>query len=362
MKENVQNIHRKRAKEYRQKVDKIESSEDSEESNGPTSEEDLDLEKAMEEDEDDETTTPTPSSDTPTRLDMRIANKQNVKENNMQKESSNQGVANSENGNMQNIPTPPSSSKENKAIPSSSRQNERETEDNSAQRKTEDNCEDSSSPEDSDAGSNEESDEHNNVQKKPKLRGAKPKAVRVLFKQYHCLSQGCTVTKQMKTAVLKHIKDAHKDYHFKCSKCPQTFASWIGHYKHKKRHVRKAYICEECGHSFQFPGELYEHERLHTGEDLIQCSYCDSSYPSKRAQNFHEKSHTDAREYHCDFQEKDGTVCGQVCISPTHLKQHQRGMHGEGWLCPLCHVRFWWSGTMYSHKKECTGKHAKCST
>ena len=46
LKENVQKMHKKQTKDYRLKVDKIES-EDSE-SEGATSDEDLDLEKVME--------------------------------------------------------------------------------------------------------------------------------------------------------------------------------------------------------------------------------------------------------------------------------------------------------------------------
>ena len=183
----------------------------------------------------------------------------------------------------------------------------------------------SSTPQDfeSESGSSEESEAANNMQNKRKQTGSQPKPTRVFFKQYHCLSSGCKVTKQTKAAVVKHKKECHKDYWYRCSKCPQTFASWIGHYKHKKRHVGKAYICDECGRSFQFPGELDEHTHLHTGEDLVPCRYCDNSYPSKRAHNLHEKSHTDPREYVCDFKEKDGNICRQICVTPTHLKQHQ---------------------------------------
>ena len=122
----------------------------------------------------------------------------------------------------------------------------------------------------------------------------------------------------------------------------------------------KAYICDECGHSFQFPGELDEHARLHTGQDLVPCEYCDNSYPSKQARNLHEKSHTDPREYVCDFKEKDGNICRQICVTPTHLKQHQRGMHCDGWLCNWG-KRFSWPGTMYTHKRDCTGTSSKCS-
>ena len=159
--------------------------------------------------------------------------------------------------------------------------------------------------------------------------------------------------KQSKVAILKHMKSSHKDYHYKCNKCPKSFASYIGHYKHQKAHVGKACICEDCGKSFQFLGELTEHEHLHTHEDMIACHFCEKQYPLKRARNLHEKSHTDNREYYCEFKQEDGNTCGQVCVSPNHLKQHHRGMHGEGWVSP-CGIRFAWPVTMYSHKRKCT--------
>ena len=53
LQEIVQNMHQKKAKEYRRRVDRIESSSEEEDNNshGNTSEEDLDLEKFMEEEE-----------------------------------------------------------------------------------------------------------------------------------------------------------------------------------------------------------------------------------------------------------------------------------------------------------------------
>ena len=50
LKENIQKMHKKQAKEYRRTVDKIESEEEGSESEGATSDEDLNLEKVMEED------------------------------------------------------------------------------------------------------------------------------------------------------------------------------------------------------------------------------------------------------------------------------------------------------------------------
>ena len=86
---------------------------------------------------------------------------------------------------------------------------------------------------------------------------------------------------------------------------------------------------------------------------MIACHFCEKQYPLKRARDLHEKSHTDNREYYCEFKQEDGSICGQVCVSPNHLKQHHRGMHGDGWVSP-CGIRFAWPATMYIHKKECT--------
>ena len=355
LKENVQNMHCKKAKEYRSKVDRIESSEEEDaESDGLMSEEELDLEKFKDEADKPVDTGPS-ASKSPKGLDLQKSQKMDEDKNKMQKENSvEQKCSEDTDNNVQKSPTHASTSNEtgdNKANDLIDDGNAR----------PQDNSSDSSTPEDSDSGSSADSASTKNMQKRRRQSGPKPKVARVLFKTYHCLSTGCSVTKQTKAAVVKHMKEAHKDYCYKCSKCPQTFASWIGHYKHKKRHVGKAYICDECGRSFQFPGELDEHEHLHTGQDLFKCGYCEKSYPSKWARNLHEKSHTDDTEYNCTFVDKDGNVCGQTCVSPNHLKQHHRGMHGEGWNCH-CGKRFSWPGTMYTHKKECQVKSSLSST
>ena len=315
--ENMQKLHKRRAKDYKRNVDRIESSDKDQESGYFTTEdEELDLEGAMETDDSPAAT----NSTVPIGIDLR--KHKTSENNNMQKPDSV--------GKKQKQTTDNSMQKTDKKDNIEPNVQETDVSNNSNEKKDKsgDDSDESSAPEgDSDTGSSGEESDHaaSNMQKRSRL--PKPQGARVLFKTYHCLSQGCPVTKQSKKAVLKHIKDAHKDYHFKCNKCPQSFASWIGHYKHHKRHIGKAYICEECGKAFQFPGELDEHECLHTGEDLVKCSFCDKEYPSKRARNLHEKSHTDSTEYDCTFQDKDGVICGQVCVSANHLKQHFRGMH-----------------------------------
>ena len=228
--ENVQNMHRKRAKEYRRKVDKIESSdEESAEEDEHTSEEELDLEKVME-DEDNGSTVVT--SMVNPGLDLRKDKNKKNENNNMQKEDSDYVQGKDIDGNnMQKTDTPAHDGGNTDAGKETEPLNTDVKNANDG-RNTDDDDKSSSNPSDSDSSSSVAADDDNNMLKKRKIQGAKPKAVRALFKTYHCLAAPCTVTKQSKVAVLKHMKSCHKDYCYKCNKCPKSFASYIGHYKH----------------------------------------------------------------------------------------------------------------------------------
>ena len=191
----------------------------------------------------------------------------------------------------------------------------------------------------------------NNMQNAPVL----PKQNQVaLAKQFQCIVGTCIVKKGSKAALLKHIKESHKNYRFQCEKCDKSFLRHPSLKKHLLYHKKnKHYQCDECGASYVFPGELEEHSRIHTGEDLIVCEKkgCKKSYASTRAMRLHMKSH-DTQDVHCTFQNKDGTVCGQECVDDAHLKQHIQGMHGKGWTS-RCGIRYQWPGSMYGHQKEC---------
>ena len=368
LKENVQNMHKKQVKNYRQTVDRIESSDEDEQcSDEPTDDEELDLENAM----DEEDTPPANTSKVSPGMDLRKRKSENnmQKENNKKQKKDNENSMQKEDNNEQKEAQENNMQKRTNGDEDASAGNDTKIKIKPTENENEENdegtvdshSEDKNPDSDSDTGSSDESEAaENNMRKGLRIR-PKPKAVRVLFKTYHCLSLGCKVTKQTKKAVIKHMKETHKDYRYKCGRCLQEFTSWIGHYKHKKRHVGKSYICDDCGKDFQFGYELDEHVRGHTREELFECENCDKAYPSKRALKLHEKSHTDNQEYTCEFTEKNGKVCGQVCVSPNHLKQHHRGMHGEGWLCH-CGKRFQWPGTMYNHKKDCIAKRSKCSS
>ena len=177
----------------------------------------------------------------------------------------------------------------------------------------------------------------------------------VLVKVYFCIVPNCKTQKGTKAALVRHIKNDHKDYRYKCRTCSKTFETITGRYKHELYHkFEKEFKCKYCKKTCMFKSEMDDHMRTHTGKNMFVCSIngCENSYASKRACTAHEKSHTLQSVYCQQLLEDKKTVCGQECVSNNHLKQHIRGMHGKGWLSP-CGKRFSWPSTMYSHKSEC---------
>ena len=178
--------------------------------------------------------------------------------------------------------------------------------------------------------------------------------VKTLLKMYICPVKICGKKKGSKKALLRHIADVHKKFHFNCRYCTKTYQTYIGCYKHEKYYLHgKPFGCQYCTKTFQFEGERDEHLRKHTRKNLWICELdnCNKGYASKRAMKAHVKSHYD-EEVVCQHVLKNGKECGQICIDTVNLKQHERGMHGEGWVTP-CGIRYSWPGPMYKHRREC---------
>ena len=175
-----------------------------------------------------------------------------------------------------------------------------------------------------------------------------------LLKVYMCPLNTCDQSRVTKKGMAVHVKLDHKKFRYKCRYCIKSYQNIISRYKHELYHVqKKPYSCTDCEYSCMFPSELKDHQKTHTGEDKYPCTQddCDRTYSSKRARNAHVKSHYEA-QVSCEQKLDNGEECGQICVSQTHLRQHIRGMHGEGWTSP-CGEVYSWPSTMYSHKGIC---------
>ncbi|XP_015198740.2 uncharacterized protein [Lepisosteus oculatus] len=115
----------------------------------------------------------------------------------------------------------------------------------------------------------------------------------------------------------------------------------------------EAYLCTECGRTFNLLGNLKAHQRLHAGdgrrrdlsaEDLdehgnaqkpaYRCTECGRGFGHYRSLQRHWKTHTGERPYHCG-------ECGKDFHLLESLKAHQRIHTGERpHVCAECGKRF----------------------
>ena len=150
----------------------------------------------------------------------------------------------------------------------------------------------------------------------------------LLHNEYNCSDKTCKVVKGSKIAMLKHIREAHKEYRFHCRHCTRKYQSLAGRNKHELYHkVNYRYVCKEvsnCSRGFMFLCEYIDHLKVHTQKNLWKCRYkgCDKRYAAKRTATAHYKTHF-AQDVLCDEKLEDGTICGQSCVSDNHLAQHK---------------------------------------
>ena len=118
-----------------------------------------------------------------------------------------------------------------------------------------------------------------------------------------------------------------KIFKFKCQYCDKKYCSLAAREKHEMYNkLNFRYVCEEvptCRKGFMFLCEYTEHIKKHTKQNLWICDYkdCGNGYAAKRTRDSHYRSHF-AKDVHCAEVIEDGSICGQVCVSTNHLKQH----------------------------------------
>ena len=79
---------------------------------------------------------------------------------------------------------------------------------------------------------------------------------------YTCPVQDCKFWKLVKAVVLRHVKEKHPNFRWKCHRCSRSFATKVGHYKHELCHKYGFhYECnkEGCGYHCLFRSEMEEH-------------------------------------------------------------------------------------------------------
>ena len=178
-----------------------------------------------------------------------------------------------------------------------------------------------------------------------------------VLKTKHCPYKNCKVKEAMKKDMVKHIKNVHPDFQWRCRYCPKKYGTRAARNKHEIFHIHGyRFFCtyKNCTQKFVFKGELEEHERKHKRKNLWSCHYkdCDKAYPCKRTRDSHVHSHT-SEDWTCASVLDDGSTCGQECVSKNHLKQDIRGEHGEGWTSRCGKEHYKWPALKYKHENDC---------
>ena len=138
---------------------------------------------------------------------------------------------------------------------------------------------------------------------------------------------------------------AQSDLHVK-SKHPQTISGCahtvLWGMTNMKENMNK--ICKTWHKGFMYQSHLKAHQRVYIKKGLIPCTGYDRKFTSNTAMRAHSITHQNIK-FKC-------STCSKEFDSPAYLKQHEHGMHGEGFLA-LCGLAYVWLKQKVSHEQDC---------
>uniref|UniRef100_A0A914D1L6 C2H2-type domain-containing protein n=1 Tax=Acrobeloides nanus TaxID=290746 RepID=A0A914D1L6_9BILA len=99
-------------------------------------------------------------------------------------------------------------------------------------------------------------------------------------------------------------------------------------------YIRRDFICEICGKSFEYKSSLEDHQRSHSGDRPFECSVCCKGFKKRSDVVKHEKIHTDDYPHKCE-------ICNRRFRVQNHLLRHVIIHTGElPYQCQFCEKRF----------------------
>lgn len=122
--------------------------------------------------------------------------------------------------------------------------------------------------------------------------------------------------------LVKHVT-AHKDvWSFKCDSCPRTFKSKDTLRIHKKKHLGKNFLCEECGKRFTLKSQLAFHYCTRDRFRPYKCIICGHRFKTAECLCRHRKTHSTVRDYEC-------SLCNTTFGRKDNLERHMKNLHQE---------------------------------
>ena len=173
------------------------------------------------------------------------------------------------------------------------------------------------------------------------------KRKRVIRKNIKCPC--CEKILGSQQACNKHLKEDHPDYKFVCETCKRPYDTYNSWYKHTQTHFLLPYKCQYCNRRFMFPYQLENHEKTHTGKNLLPCTWrgCPRKFTSKKSMYQHQQEHiniANGTSWTCDACEDK-----PVYYTIYNFRQHCRGQHSFGFQA-LCGKLFKWPSQKLAHE------------
>ncbi|XP_071770537.2 uncharacterized protein LOC139923634 [Centroberyx gerrardi] len=149
----------------------------------------------------------------------------------------------------------------------------------------------------------------------------------------------CEKTFKEKSALVNHIKSHSKvqsnPLHLICTECGKIF----GRMYHLKRHLAThgkstkslCYKCPDCQRSYSLLKDLNKHLEIHRKDKNGTCLKCDQTFSCPEELETHMEIHE--KSYLC-------TVCGKKFKVEYALKKHEQGHKEEQFYCTLCDKHF----------------------
>ena len=85
----------------------------------------------------------------------------------------------------------------------------------------------------------------------------------------------CLKQFEIQSSYVKHMQAGHPDEPLQCDKCNACYNSPNGLFKHIRSHRYMKYKCDVCQKHFQFPYQINDHLKTHTGSNLYPCKQCE---------------------------------------------------------------------------------------
>ncbi|XP_072166233.1 uncharacterized protein [Diadema setosum] len=164
----------------------------------------------------------------------------------------------------------------------------------------------------------------------------------------------CSKRYLSRKAKTDHEAEVHtKKCDFKCTHCPQVFATEMRYVEHVKRHVEnRPFQCHLCPNAFASESALINHQGEHNGQKPIKCDVCGRGFRTRHFMTAHKRRMHKVQQmrFACSF-------CNKPFSDKGNMIKHERRHKGiRPFVCLTCGKgftsKFCLTSHSYTHTNE----------